>query len=223
MQTTPDEGTTTPRSEEAGASSKRAAKKSPDVSPYILSPFVAERAVRETVLWQRYATNTDVGHQGSEEGFTRRRRRHHGRSGRYPSYPRGRAGRVAQSRRRWRALALLPTAKQGAPEATVSHRFTVARLPSPFGTAQARSLFEPTLDEPNGDADEAEQGEDTLSPATFRLPMVRKTVLWATLASGLQRKEDVYSLILVRNFAEPLPLAHAPFHPRQYRQRAAHA
>ena len=58
MQTTPDEGTTTPRSEEAGASSKRAAKKSPDVSPYILSPFVAERA--KAVAVSRRAASKDL-------------------------------------------------------------------------------------------------------------------------------------------------------------------
>jgi hypothetical protein len=119
---------------------------------------------------------------------------------------------VAQSRLAGRPPTLLPTAKYRPPDGTFSHRFTVARSQSPFGTAQARSLFdEPTPDEPNGDAaaDEAEQGEDA---ATLQHPMVRRTVVWSTLASGLQRKEDVYSLILVRIVAAALPLA--PFHPR---------
>jgi hypothetical protein len=119
---------------------------------------------------------------------------------------------VAQSRLAGRPPTLLPTAKYRPPDGTFSHRFTIARSQSPFGTAQARSLFdEPTQDEPNGDAaaDEAEQGED---PATLQHPKVRRTVVWSTLASGLQRKEDVYSLILVRIVAAPLPLA--PFHPR---------
>lgn len=184
------------------------------------SRLLAERAVHETVLWQRSATNADRGPQVTEEGFCRRRGRR--RCG-CPSSRRGGSARVAQSRLARRPPTLLPTAKYRPPDGTFSHRFTVAQSSSPCGTAQARSLFEPTHDEPNGDAaaDEAEQGEDTLSPATLQHARVRKTVLWATLASGLQRKEDVYSLILVRNFAEPLPFA--PFRPRLYGQRAAHA
>lgn len=128
-------------------------------SRFLAERAMPERAMHETVLWQRSATNANRGPEVTEEGCCRRRRRR--RCG-CPSSRRGGYGRVAQSRLAGRPPTLLPTAKYRPPDGTFSHRFTIARSQSPFGTAQARSLFdEPTQDEPNGDAaaDEAEQGK----------------------------------------------------------------
>ena len=74
----------------------------------------------------------------------------------------------------------------------------VARSPLSFGTAQARSLFEPTLDEPNGDADAeaAEQGDNAFSSASFtKKRRERRKVTWVTLVSGVPTKEDIYSIV----------------------------
>ncbi len=107
-QATPDDATTTtPRSDaaEASSSSKRGATTPPFVSPYVLSRFLAERAVHEIVFSQQWvASNTDRGHEVSEEAF--RRRTQCG----CPSFRRGGSVRLAQSRFRWRPPTLLPTA-----------------------------------------------------------------------------------------------------------------
>jgi hypothetical protein len=125
---------------------------------------------------------------------------------------------VAQSRLAGRAPTLLPTAKYRPPDGTFSHRFTIARSQSPFGTAQARSLFEPIGD---AAADEAERREDAVSPASFKPKRERRTIKWETLVTGLQTKDDIYSIVLVRPF--PDSLHPAPSRPRQHGQRVAPA